>query len=71
MRCPVLLLNGDGEVGNTVRDVTRLRDSLATAVSKSSPTAVTPSTTTSRRFSGSGWRRFMKLTRSVWGDWRL
>ncbi len=29
VRCPVLLLNGDGEVGNTVRDVTRLRDSMA------------------------------------------
>lgn len=24
IRCPVLLINGDGEVGNTVRDVTRL-----------------------------------------------
>ena len=28
VRCPVLLLNGDGEVGNTLRDVICLRDRL-------------------------------------------
>ncbi len=28
IRCPVLLVNGDGEVGNTVRDVTRLAERI-------------------------------------------
>jgi valacyclovir hydrolase len=28
VKCPVLLINGDGEVGNTLRDVTRLAERL-------------------------------------------